>query len=221
MIINSVWRIVVAAAIFTLIAMSTPAWAHPHVFIDGREEIIFDDKQQIVAIRNHWTFDEAFSSFASIGMDKDGDGKLSREELAPLAEINATSLKEYDYFTRLLINNKEFPFKDPTDYYLTEDNGRLTLHFILPLVKPVKISEETIVEIFDSEFYIAFEFKNKSASLVNAPVSCTVAHQPPGELDVETISLLASVPPDQRKLPPKLRKVAMKLANLFIIRCPQ
>jgi ABC-type uncharacterized transport system substrate-binding protein len=221
MIINSVWRIVVAAAIFTLIAMSTPALAHPHVFIDGREEIIFDDKQQIVAIRNHWTFDEAFSSFASIGMDKDGDGKLSREELAPLAEINATSLKEYDYFTRLLINNKEFPFKDPTDYYLTEDKGRLTLHFILPLVKPVKISEETIVEIFDAEYYIAFEFKNKSASMVNAPASCSVRFRPPGELDADMISQLASVPMEQRKLPPKLRKVAMKLANLFIIRCPQ
>lgn len=220
MTINSVWRFAVVAAIFAVFGASIPAWAHPHVFIEGREEIIFDDKQQIVAIRNHWTFDEAFSSFASIGMDKDEDGKLSREELAPLAKINATSLKEYDYFTRLLINNKEFPFKDPVDYYLTEDGKRLTLHFILPLVKPVKISKETIVEIFDAEYYIAFEFKNKSASLANAPASCSVRFRPPGELDAEMISQLASVPIEQRKLPPALRKVAMKLANLFIIRCP-
>ena len=154
-------------------------------------------------------------------LDENGDGKLSREELAPLAKINATSLKEYGYFTRLTINNTEYPFKDPTDYFLTEDNGRLTLHFILPLVKPVKASNETIVEIYDSEFYIAFEFKNKPASLTNAPTGCAVTYRPPGELDAKMISQLAAVPPDQRKLPPELRKVTLKLANLFIIRCPR
>ena len=40
-----------------------------------------------------------FSTFATQGLASKEKGKFTREELAPLAEVNVTSLKEFDYFT--------------------------------------------------------------------------------------------------------------------------
>jgi ABC-type uncharacterized transport system substrate-binding protein len=199
--------------------VSQPVWAHPHVSIDGRQDIVFNAKQQIVAVRAHWVFDKAFSSFASVGLDKNGDGKFSREELAPLAKINAESLKEYNYFTHLSIGKKEFSFKPPVNYYLTESKGRLTLHFTLPLAEPVKVTGKTVLQVFDPEYFIAFKFNARSASLIKASSACSVVFQPPRELDAETMAKIAAVPKEQHNLPPALRDAAAGLANLFIIRC--
>ncbi len=53
----------------------------------------------ITGIRHAWAFDDMFSTFATQGIESKTKGEFTREELAPLAEVNVTSLKEYDYFT--------------------------------------------------------------------------------------------------------------------------
>jgi hypothetical protein len=45
------------------------------------------------------TFDDMFSAFATQGIESKKKGEFTREELAPIAEVNVTSLKEYDFFT--------------------------------------------------------------------------------------------------------------------------
>lgn len=219
--INNIRR---SVALFIISAAFTgwvPAWAHPHVIVDGREEIVFDAQNNITAIRSIWTFDKAYSSFASIGMDKNGDGKLSREELAPLAELNATSLSEYEYFTHLTIGANEFSFKPPVDYYVTDENGQLTLHFTLPLATPVKVTGKTILVIFDPEYFVAFRFNGKSGSLINATGGCSIEYKPPRELDAATMAKISAVPAEQHDLPPELREAAQELENHFVLQCPK
>src|SRR5262249_21007843 len=75
------------------------AQAHPHVWIVAKAELVFAPDGSIVAIKHAWTFDEMYSAFATQGLDKNNDGQLSREELAELAEVNVTTLKEFDYFS--------------------------------------------------------------------------------------------------------------------------
>ena len=55
----------------------------------------------ITAIQHVWRFDEAFSLYATEGLDIDGNGALSREELDALAKVNIESLAEYGFFTFL------------------------------------------------------------------------------------------------------------------------
>ena len=96
------------------------AFAHPHVWTSVQTEIIMDGVE-IKAVRHHWKFDEAFSAFASQGLDDNGDGMLSREELQPLAQVNVESLSEYYYFSDLYEQgapeSDEVIFGDPRDYY--------------------------------------------------------------------------------------------------------
>jgi ABC-type uncharacterized transport system substrate-binding protein len=60
---------------------ATAANAHPHVWVTLKSDLVFAPDGKIAAVRHAWTFDEMFSVFATQGLDKDGDGKLSREEL--------------------------------------------------------------------------------------------------------------------------------------------
>ena len=53
----------------------------------------------MTGVRHAWTFDDMFSAYALQGISHAKKGQYSRAELASLAEVNMTSLWEYDYFT--------------------------------------------------------------------------------------------------------------------------
>ena len=97
-----------------------------------RSEIILDANRQITGVRHAWTFDEFYSAMAVQGLDTNGDGVFSAEELKPLAEVNINSLKEFDYFTFVHIGDADnLPLKPPENYSLDYDKSLLTLHFTL------------------------------------------------------------------------------------------
>ena len=66
MMIGCIRYIASSAAILGLLAASPLASAHPHVFVDGRAEIVFDAAKRVSAVRNVWEFDEAYSAFATL-----------------------------------------------------------------------------------------------------------------------------------------------------------
>ena len=82
-----------------LLLAPAAAHAHPHEWVDVAAEVLFDDAGGSPRIRHHWRFDEAFTAFALQGLDHDGDGSYSPEELQPLAQENVESLADYDFFT--------------------------------------------------------------------------------------------------------------------------
>lgn len=168
---------------------SSVVQAHPHVWIVARAELVFAPDGGIVAIKHSWTFDEMYSAFATQGLDKNNDGKLSREELAELAEVNVTTLKEFDYFSSGRAGGADMKFGDPTDYYLSADKDKiLTLHFTLPLkVKAPKGSFS--LEMFDPTFFIDIAFENeKAVSLLNPPPGCVADVHVPNQGPNKTMS---------------------------------
>jgi ABC-type uncharacterized transport system substrate-binding protein len=156
------------------------AVAHPHVWVTSKSQLLYGPKGDITGVRHAWTFDEMFSSYATQGLDKDGDGKLSREELAPLAEVNITSLSEYDFFTFAEAGDVAIGFDKPVDYFLEQVGTQLTLHFTLP-VKSGGHGKKIKVEIYDPSFFVDFALAEKEpAVLVGAPAACKLAVQQPG-----------------------------------------
>src|SRR5690606_4918427 len=75
------------------------ALAHPHIFIDAKATLVFDDSGRLTAIRNSWTFDEAFSVWQIQGLDVDGDGITTSAEMQELADENLIGLAEYGFYT--------------------------------------------------------------------------------------------------------------------------
>ncbi|WP_020177504.1 DUF1007 family protein [Methylopila sp. M107] len=172
---------ILAAALASL-GVAGAAQAHPHVYVTARSELVFGLDGRMKAVRHAWTFDDMFSSMAVQGLDANGDGKYSREELAPLAETNVTSLDEYKFFTFGKAGDKRVSFAQPVDYWAESGaDGRVTLHFTLPVkdAAPEK-GQPFRVEVYDPSYFVAFEFaKDNPAKLDQAPANCGVALERP------------------------------------------
>jgi ABC-type uncharacterized transport system substrate-binding protein len=210
----------IAAALAALASVAAPASAHPHVWVTMKSELVFAPDGTITGVRHAWTFDDMFSAFATQGLEAKKKGEFTREELAPLAEVNVTSLKEYDFFTYAKANGKKVEFNEPAPgYYLDFDTKEtvLTLHFTLPLKQPVKAKDIT-VEVYDREFFIDFSFAEKEpAKLVGAPAQCKLAVARPEEMNGALAQQLSQLGPDQRD--PSLT-IGAQYANKLAVKCP-
>ncbi len=216
------WLHTLLLALVAMLGLTVHALAHPHVFVDVNAELIFDETGKIKAVGNVWQFDDAFSAFATEGLDLDGDGKLGDAELQPLAKINVESLADFGYFTHLSVDGTEQGFTPPTEYWLQYDGSLLTLFFTLPLDLPVAVGKDTTLEIFDPEYFVAFNFPGEHPLTLNgAPAGCTATYHPPKGVDDATMAILNSLPYDQRQLPPDLQAAADDLADLFTVDCPE
>lgn len=107
------------------------AHAHPHVFVEARSSLVFDDAGNAVAIRHVFRFDDAFSAFAIQGFDKNQDGFYSRDELSELADVNIESMADFGYFTFGDNARIELDFGTPTDYWLEVTTVPLTDYWVM------------------------------------------------------------------------------------------
>ena len=157
------------------------AQAHPHVWVTAASELIFAADGSITGVRHAWIFDDMFSTYALQGIATRKKGVYSREELAPLAQTNMESLKEFAFFTFARVDNKKQKFADPIDYYLEYKDAALVLHFTLPFKMPIR-TKQLALEIFDPSYFVDFSLQKKDPiHLVGAPADCTLAVQRPSD----------------------------------------
>lgn len=205
-----------------LAAPAGPAAAHPHVWVEAKSEIVFDDGGRATQVRHAWRFDPYYSTYAIAGYDADSNGLLTREELSELADVNAKSLKEFDYFTFLYVGGDERGLGAISDYWLQydPDTRRLTFYFVLDIAEPVEPEAgELVLDVFDPEYYVAIEMtETEPFALVGAPAACALTVEGPGALDPQSEAALAAIPADQ-KLPDAYRPLTAGLSNTAKVRC--
>ena len=208
------------AAFANLAIAGTAASAHPHVWVTMKSELVYAPDGSVTGVRHAWTFDDMFSVFATQGIDSKSKGEFTREELAPLAEVNVSSLKEYDFFTHAKADGTKVEFNEPPAGYYLDFNRKdtvLTLHFLLPLKAPVKAKDLTI-EVYDQEFFVDFSFVEKDpAKLVGAPAQCKLTVGRPQEMNAALSQQLSQMGPDQRD--PSLT-IGAEFANRLLVKCP-
>jgi ABC-type uncharacterized transport system substrate-binding protein len=155
--------------------------AHPHVWITAKSEVVYAPDGSITGVRHAWTFDEMFTTYALQGLASKIKGVYTREELAPLAQTNVESLKEFGFFTFAKADGKKEKFVEPVDYFLEYKDSELTLHFTLPVKTPFK-AKQTALEVFDPSYFIDFKFDDKDPiKLVGAPGACQMQFQRPND----------------------------------------
>lgn len=164
-----------AAAVVAMgTALSTPAAAHPHVWVKVQSKVIYD-RGAIAGFVYSWTFDDLYTAMAIQGLDTNNDGTYDRQELAELAQVNMDGLKEFDYFTFAKLGTSTLGLAAPKDYWLELVDGVLTLHFMLPLASPVLAEAEGFTfAVYDPSYFIAFDLAENSPVALGegAPKGC-------------------------------------------------
>jgi ABC-type nickel/cobalt efflux system permease component RcnA/ABC-type uncharacterized transport system substrate-binding protein len=159
---------------------AVPADAHPHVFVTVKSTVVYENGA-LKAVKHAWRFDDMFSAFAVQGLDTDTDGKLSKDELQALAEVNVTSLKEFDFFTFGEAGGNGVSFNQPVDYWLDYDGTALTLNFTLP-VSSAHTASTVRLEIYDPTYFVSFSLADdKPATLEGAPEDCRIDAEGPDD----------------------------------------
>jgi ABC-type uncharacterized transport system substrate-binding protein len=191
------------------------AQAHPHVWITARSELIYAPDGTITGVRHAWTFDDMFSTYALQGIEAKTKGTYTREELAPLAQTNVESLKEYAYFTFAKAEGKKQRFAEPVDYFLEYKDTELTLHFTLPAKTPFK-TRQLSLEVFDPAFFIDFKYADKDPiKLVGAPAECKLQFQRPNDGTASAQQL-----GEQNFLNGESSNFGAMFANKIVVECP-
>ncbi len=169
------------------------ASAHPHVWVEMRTDVVFNNAGLIDGVNVEWSFDDGYAAEALTGMDVNGDGEYSQEELAPLTKENINSLKDYDYFTFMRSGENALAAAPPMNAGQTYNGNKLKLHFTVPLKTPFDPhTGDFMVKVYDPEFYIAYDYaKDEPVDTGgNIPADCKLIVKPIPS-DAETTQLLS------------------------------
>jgi ABC-type uncharacterized transport system substrate-binding protein len=160
---------------------ATPALAHPHVWIEMRSDVVFNDEGKIAGMNVEWTFDDGYAQMALDGLDLNQDGVYSESEIAPLTQDNMNSLKDYGYFTVMRLNGKRLEIGEAREAGQLYSNDKLKLHFHVPLKEPADPrSGEFVVKVYDPDFFIALDYaKDEPVTVIGQmPKGCTMEVKP-------------------------------------------
>jgi ABC-type uncharacterized transport system substrate-binding protein len=164
-----------------LLLQGRPAMAHPHVWIDDRVVLQFNDAGALTALRVVWRLDELYSQTSVAGYDKNGDGVASPDELQTLIDTGMENLEEWFYFVDFRHKGERIPLAKPTKYQARMDGDRLVYDFTLPLKTALPMAGETLrIRLFDPSIYIGMDLEKEApVTLDQAPKSCSFYIQPP------------------------------------------
>lgn len=191
-------------------ALAAPAKAHPHAWVEMNTDLVFTPEGLIKGFGLIWVFDDGYAQAALDGLDSNGDGDYSEEEIAPLTAENIKNLKDYNYFALVRFNNERQAFDEApmSDAKQIWKNGKLALRFFVPLKTPIDPRKgEVVAKVYDPDYFIAFDYaKTEPFHVTGAPPpGCKPELQPlPTEEDLQqTKDYLATKgkdwtpPPDQ------------------------
>lgn len=176
-------------ALVALVGYSSAGSAHPHVWVNVATTVVYENGK-VTGFRHHWTFDDMYTEMAIQGLDKNGDGDYSREELAELTQTNIDGLKEFEYFTFAKLGDMALPLAPPKDYWLEYKDKVLALNFTLPLAEAVPAEAQGLkFSVYDESFFIAFDLAKVDPIKVSsgAPAGCTAELAAPDK-DLEQLS---------------------------------
>lgn len=158
-----------------LTACPVTAFAHPHVFIEAAVRLIYDGDGRLDGAEVTWTYDDFYSLLilSDYGMDPDGDGQLTPQELTQLQGFDADPDPDFDGRLFLSVKGQPVALTPPADFTAALDDGRLVSRHIRRLQEPVDGAQPVDLRVYDPEFYV--DFTMPDAPVIDGRDDCSVA----------------------------------------------
>ena len=210
----------IAVAAFGVLALTAPAMAHPHILIDAKVTVVFNDAGDVIGLKHDWTFDRAFSSWVVQGLDTNGDRVTSAEELQSLADENMTGLAVFGFYTFAGSADDLMSFTPVGDQRMVYEGERTTLSYSLKATTPRPVGAAFELGVYDPEYYVAIGFAGvEDMTLENAPAACGVRLYPPKEMGDALQTRLSALGTEVTELPPELAAAMRGTQGLIVVSC--
>ncbi|MFS2177707.1 DUF1007 family protein [Rhizobium pisi] len=134
------------------------AFAHPHIFVEARLEVVAGKDGSVEELRNVWRFDEVFSSSVVMDFDKNTDLKLEPNELAEVGKTVKQSLADYDYYMNLTINGKNITVQKPDIIHVDYKDGQLLMFFAVKPAEKMPLKGRLTFGVYDPSLYTSIDF---------------------------------------------------------------
>lgn len=203
-----------------LFGFAPPAKAHPHVFVDGGIDFVFDEQKQLSALRVAWLYDEFETLYmlSSYGMSLNVEGGLDEEDRLELIRIRSQWPLDFNGSAHLSIHGERVAMDWPTDLDAQLINGRLQLTFTRLLKSPITLKAAPAeVAFYESTYFFAFSITN-TPDLIGPSDGCR-ADIVPFKPGLQNNSLQASLALLSREETPSIPNVGAEFADRVILRC--
>lgn len=152
---------------------ASQAQAHPHVFVETGLKLMADEDGRLIGVEVSWTYDDFYSLLLleDMGLDADGDGQLTDEELAKLDGFDLNWIEGYLGDLYLTANGGQVDMAPPEGRGTAVVDGQIvTRHFRAFSA----VTGSVVLKAYDPTFYTAYDLTGG----VSAPESCDVSVQP-------------------------------------------
>ena len=132
-----------------LITLFTNSYSHPHTFIEV-EPTVEINKNNIEKLHIKWTLDEMTSMMLIMELDVNADGKFDKNENNYIYENYFSSLKEQNFYTRIIIEQQELYIK-PFNFKASIENDRLIYAFEILNILDIK---DLKIDFHDEDLFV-------------------------------------------------------------------
>ena len=147
------FRIFILALGLGMSVLPQHADAHPHVWIDLKSQLEFDEDGRVTGLQINWTFDKFYTAF--VITEFGGPEAMDQETLTGIGRENLANLQAYGYFTEFLVDGEVQALSAPETFEMELQAGKLRLRFSVPLERPVLPKDHRInYAIFDPSYYV-------------------------------------------------------------------
>jgi ABC-type uncharacterized transport system substrate-binding protein len=174
-------RIAALVGMLTALA-SSPALAHPHVFVDYAVTLVMVG-DRVTGVRLTWTFDDLFSGFILQEFDQDRNGVLSAQEVQRIEAKHLAEFKRVGYYTSIKVNGSPISMPDAREFRATVAKSLVSYEFTLPVGVPLASATAIEVWVDDPVYYIAYipvAVTPKTQTIGPYTVDCTVVSDKTG-----------------------------------------
>ncbi|MBJ3783470.1 HoxN/HupN/NixA family nickel/cobalt transporter [Devosia sediminis] len=204
-------------AVLVALGLAQPVSAHPHIMIDAKTTIGLDEAGRVARLHFDWTFDTAFSVWMVQGLDTNGDGSVTPDEMQALADENMLGLSDFGFYT---FAGDGMRFTAAGDQGMVYQDNRVTLSFSIDAVEPQPLGERFELGVYDPEYYVAITTHSAAdVVLENAPEGCSVELVPPVPMSAEVEERLYALGPEVLELPPDLAAAMRGTQGLIVAAC--
>lgn len=161
-----------------LCLVSSPLFAHPHSFLDIKNQVIIE-QEQLVGFRMSWWLDEITSAELIYEINSSADKSEALKKIT--AEMDASAVGAH-YFSELYnAHNEPVKFKaKPKDSSIEVQGNRVIYHFTLPLASPQKLKGESFrFYTFEPSYYLSMAYEKESDLTATSQSLCKITLEQP------------------------------------------